>query len=362
MSGFDELQRQLLESVAGHSRRRLLAWPASRLRERAGSGSRRGLLAVVISLMFVAAAAAATIVSQSGESAADRLVNRILAGTGHSAACRMTGPGKAGLSNEAPDPRLTAVLPELASAPHDPPSAAVVALAERNSGGAVLARTIRVVDVPGGFSLIVYVAHGQGPFTLVDPQRCRGARLERLAQLLPNARDPLRRAVARMLEHMPDTDPGLQSLTIDHREDRPGHPLDGGGASFPLLNSYSTLPTGVLFSGSGCENTGPYHRPRCSPVLYGGIAKRATAYLTLEPATSAPTRARGQRLTRRIGVSQGFFAFTLARNTGPETITQRAQDGKALATEPLFGTGVVSRAGRHAPRISERDKAAAGFR
>lgn len=298
-----------------------------------------------ISLVFVAAAAAATIVSQSGESPADRLLNRVMAEAGRSGSCRTTGPRKAGLSNEAPGPGITAVLPELAAAPHDPPSAAVVASAERNSGGAVLARTIRVIRVPGGFSLIVYVAHGQGPFTLLDPLRCRTARLARLAWLRPNPRDRLRREVAAMLENMPETDPGLQSLTIDRREDRRGRAIDGGGASFPLLNSYSQLPTGVLLSGSGCENTGPHHRPRCTPIFYAGIAKRATAYLTLQPAANPPAGSHRHGVTRRVGVSQGLFAFTLPRGSGAETITQRARDGKPLTTKPLFGTDPAQRTG-----------------
>jgi hypothetical protein len=305
------------------------------------------LLALVIPLVFVAAAAAATFVAQSGESAADRLLNRILASTGHSAACQTTGPRKSSLSTEAPDPRITAVLPELAGPPPASPGAAVIALAERNSGGAVLARTIRVVTVPGGFSLIVYVAHGQGPFTLVDPQRCLTARLTRLAQLHPDPHDRLWQTVARELRDMPETDPGLQSLTIDRRDHRKGQPIYGGGASFPLLNSYSTLPTGVLLSGSGCEHAGPHHRTRCSPVFYGGIAKRATAYLTLQPAKSVGPAPARPGITRRIGVSQGFFAFTLPRDIGPETISQRGRGGKALATEPLYGTGPSPRS-KHA--------------
>jgi hypothetical protein len=300
-------------------------------------------LLVVVPLVFVAAAAAATIVAQSGESAANRLLSRVMTDSSRSAACQMTGPRKAGLSDEAPDPRITAVLPGLASAPDDPPSAAVVALAERNSGGAVLARTIRVVGVPGGFSLIVYVAHGQGPFTLVDPRRCLTARLARLVQLRPHPHDQLRQTVARELRDTPETDPGLQSLTIDRRDNRKGQPIYGGGASFPLLSSYSTLPTGVLFSGSGCEYTGPHHQTRCSPVFYGGIAKRTTAYLTLQPATSAATHPAHPGITRRVGVSLGFFAFTLPRDTGPETISQRARNGKVLATEPVYGTGPSQR-------------------
>ena len=89
----------------------------------------------------------------------------------------MTRPAQIRAQQRSAGPVITATLPALARAPHDPPPPAVVALAERNSGGAVLARTIRVVALPDGLSLIAYVAHGQGPFTLVDPRRCLAARV-----------------------------------------------------------------------------------------------------------------------------------------------------------------------------------------
>jgi hypothetical protein len=357
VSAFDELQRQLLDSVArgqagaaheaaGHE----LAGREAGTRS-AGAGARspwlrrlwapgdarrhRWLALIAIPLVFAAAAAAATIVTQAGESPENVLLNRVLGDTGRAAACRMTGPRKSGLSSEAPDPIITATLPALARPPHVPPPAAVVALAERNSGGAVLARTIRVVALPGGLSLIEYVAHGQGPFTLVDPQRCLAARLARLAELRPRAHDRLREIVAQELRRMPETNPGTQSLTLTRREQRAGAPLDGGGASFPVLPGKAALATGVLFSGSGCEYARPGHPARCSPIYYGGIVKPAIAYLTLQPAPGSRSTPGARRIRRRIGVREGLFLFTVPRGTGPELVVQRARDGRPLARSPL---------------------------
>jgi hypothetical protein len=350
MSAFDDLQRQLLDSVAqrqagaaGHE----LAGDELRAAGEAGSSSlrrlwppggarrRRWLALVAIPLVFAAAAAAAKIVTQSGESPENVLLNRVLGDTGSSAACRMTGPRKSGLSSEAPDPIITATLPALARPPHDPPPPAVVALAERNSGGAVLARTIRVVALPGGLSLIEYVAHGQGPFTLVDPRRCLAARLARLSELRPRAHDRLRALVAQQLRRMPDTNPGTQSLTLTRREQRAGAPLDGGGASFPVLPGEAVLATGVLFSGSGCEYARPGHPAHCSPIYYGGIVKPATAYLTLEPTSGARTGAQLHEARRRIGVREGLFLFTVPRGNGPELVVQRARNSRPLAVSSL---------------------------
>jgi hypothetical protein len=355
MSAFDELQRQLLDSVARRQasaadheaglvgptadaagRQTGRRGPGSRrLRARDGAQRRRWLVLVAIPLMFVAAAAAAKIVTQSGESPENALLNRVLGETGRSAACRMTGPRKSGLSSEAPDPVITATLPALARPPHDPPPPAVVALAERGSGGAVLARTIRVVALPDGLSLIAYVAHGQGPFTLVDPRRCLAARAARLGALRPRAHDRLRAIVEQELMRMPETNPGTQSLTLTRREQRAGAPLDGGGASFPVLGGEAALATGVLFSGSGCEPARPGHPAHCSPIYYGGIVKPATAYLTLQPAPGTPSTTGARRIRRRIGVREGLFLFTVPRGTGPEVVVQRSRDGRPLARSPL---------------------------
>jgi hypothetical protein len=334
VSAFDDLQRQLLASVA---RRSGPARSGARLSRWWRGGRRgRGLLLVAMPLVFVAAAAAATIATRIGESPANALFSRVLTATGSpsSGPCRIVG-GRlhAPLSDEAPDPLITAVLPGLASTPRVPPSASAVALAEHNSGGAVLARTIREVHLPDGITLIVYVAHGQGPFTLVDPKRCLSARLAELAQLRPDADDPLRRQVARTIEASPDTDPGAQSLSLSHRE----HDLLGGGASFPV-GPRQPLSTGVLFSGSGCE------RRRCSPIFYGGIAAPKTAYLTLTPVRHTGTH-RG-RIRRRIAVVEGFFAFTVPRGTGPELVIERARDGGVLAASPLSPIHATPRASR----------------
>ena len=331
MSALDDLQRQLLDSVARRRAGAVVA-PAREPRAwRRRAGHRRWVALVAIPLVFAAAAAAAKIVTQAGESPANALSNRVLSETGGAAACRMTGPRKSRLSSEAPDAPIRATLPALARPPHDPPPAAVVALAERNSGGAVLARTIRVVRLPDGIRLIEYVAHGQGPFTLVDPRRCEAARLALLARLRPRPHDALRETVAQQISQMPETNPGTQSLTLTHLDERPGGPLDGGGASFPVLPAQASLPTGVLYSGSGCENATPGHPAFCTPIFYGGIVKPGTAYLTLQPAPANVAR----RIRRRIGVREGLFAFTVPRDAGPELVVQRARNGRPLEVSPL---------------------------
>jgi hypothetical protein len=326
MSAFEDLQDQLLESVArrtGARSTRGRAWPP---RWRPFASARRGLALVAIPFVFVAAAAA--IVTQSGESPAQALENRVLTltetGSATKGPCRIVGGRhRAPLSEEAPDPGITAVLPRLATAPADPPATRAVALAEADSGGAVLARTIREIHLPDGITLILYVAHGQGPFTLVDPQRCLAARLATLARLRPGTHDPLRHEVARKLEDLPDTTPGVQSLSLYYSQGG----VDGG-ASFPLLPGERRLPTGILFSGEGCRRRG-----RCAPSHYGGIVGPATAYLTLAPAPHPAGNGRG--VHRHVAVVQGVFAFTLPNGTGPEIVTQRARNGRALARSRL---------------------------
>jgi hypothetical protein len=339
MTAFDDLQTQLLASVEELASTGSRSAYARLWGRRRGKGMRRGVVAIAIPLVF-AAAAAATIVTQAGESPTNALLFRVLGSSATrsvtSGPCRIVGGlHRAGLSDEAPDPAIAAVLPELARTPSRPPSKRVVSYAEHNAGGTVLARTIREVRLPNGIALILYVAHGQGPFTAVEPQRCLAARLATLARVSPDAHDPLRRAVARKLRNMPDTDPLVQSLTI-------AHGLTGGSASIPLLPENRPLRTGIVFSGSGCEPRG-----RCSSIFYSGIAGPESAYLTLAPAAHAAPRARPVR--RRVAVVEGVFAFTLPRDTGAEILTQRARDGAALATSSL-------RAWQSPRRVGPRDR------
>jgi hypothetical protein len=331
MSAFDELKRQLAQSLEERNAPLHTTQPLPRRSVRWRVRHKRGLLLALVALVFVAAATAATIVTQAGESPADALFARVIATTGKAAACRMAGPRKSTLSDESPDPRILATLPALGSSPSQPPGPAVVALAESNSGGSVLARTIRVVSLPGGISLIIYVAHGQGPFTLVEPRRCGEARLAELALLQPNRRDPVRARVAVMIDNAPETNPGVQSITIDRREIIAGRPLPGGGGSFPVLSTDVKLPTGVLFEGSGCEYIGPRHSSRCSPDFYSGIAGRDAYYLTLQPASRTLSGAAVVAVTRRVAVVEGFFAFTLPRDAVREVLLARAKDGRPLA-------------------------------
>jgi len=345
MTAFDDLRIQLLESVdrrasAGSRTAYARLWARWR-----GKGFRRGALAIAIPLVF-AAAAAATIVTQAGESPTNALFARVLGSSTTrnttSGPCRIVGGlHRAGLSDEAPDAAITAVLPELAHAPLRPASKRVISYAERNAGGTVLARTIREVHLPGAIMLVLYVAHGQGPFTAVEPRHCLAARLATLAKLSPDPHDPLRKAVAHKLRDMPDTDPLVQSLTI-------ADGLGGGSASVPLLPENKPLRTGVFFSGSGCDPRG-----HCTPIFYSGIAGPETAYLTLSPAARTAPSARP--VHRRIAVVQGLFAFTLPRDTAAEILTERARDGAVLASSSLEAWKPPRRA-----RPGDRERSSAG--
>jgi hypothetical protein len=322
MTAFDDLQIQLLESIdrrasTGNRTAHVRLWARWH-----GKGMKRSVAAIAVPLVF-AAAAAATIVTQAGESPTDALLSRVLGSSATRSAtsgpCRIVGGRhRAGLSDEAAEHAITAVLPELAHAPSRPASRRVISYAEHNAGGTVLARTIREVHVPDGITLVLYVAHGQGPFTAVEPRHCLSARLATLAKLRPDRHDPVRQAVARKLRDMPDADPLVQSLTI-------ADGLTGGSASVPLLAANEPLRTGIFFSSSGCDPRG-----HCTPIFNSGIAGPETAYLTLTPAAHAAPNARPVR--RRIAVVQGLFAFTLPRDTGAEILTQRARDGAALTT------------------------------
>lgn len=335
MTGFDDLQIQLLESIdrrANTGTRTAYARFWARWR---GKGVRRGVVAIAMPLVFVAAAAA-TIVTQAGESPTSALLVHVLDSSATRSAtsgpCRIVGGRhRAGLSDEAPDRAITAVLPELARAPSRPASKRVISYAEHNAGGTVLARTIREVHLPNGITLVLYIAHGQGPFTAVEPRHCLSARLATLAKLSPDPRSPVRQAVARKLRDMPDSDPLAQSLTI-------ADGLTGGSASIPLLPENEPLRTGIFFSGSGCDPRG-----HCTPIFYSGIAGPKAAYLTLTPAPRA-TPNRG-RVRRRVAVLQGLFAFTLPRDTGAEILTQRASDGAALASSSMEPWKPARRAG-----------------
>jgi hypothetical protein len=344
MTAFDDLRIQLLESVdrrtsTGTQTAYARLWARWR-----GKGVRRGVVAIAIPLVFVAAAAA-TIVTQAGESPTDALFARVLGSSSTRSAasgpCRIVGGRhRAGFSDEAPDRAITAVLPELARGPSRPASKRVIFYAEHNAGGTVLARTIREVHLPNGITLVLYVAHGQGPFTAVEPQHCLSARLATLAKLSPDPHRPVRQAVARKLRDMPDTDPRAQSLTI-------ADGVTGGSASVPLLPENEPLRTGIFFSGSGCDPRGD-----CAPIFYSGIAGPKAAYLTLTPAPrAAPNKG---RVRRRVAVVQGLFAFTLPRDTGVEILTERARDGKALTSSSLQAWQPPRRA---SPRDQERGSA-----
>ena len=290
--------------------------------------SRSGLLLIVVPLLSAAVATAATVIVRSGPPPGEQLLKEVLSIThsGRSAGpCAVAGGPKRPqrLTREAPDSRITKVLPQLASPPKHRPSARTIAMVEHGSGGPVLARTIREVKLPNGIKLIVWVSHGSEGFSTVEPKRCLAARLAALATLRPNPHDLLRNRVAHRLKTMSDIQPAPQSLSLQVGS-------KGGGVSLPLNEHGKPLPTGVMFNGDSCS---PRHgHTICAPLIYVGIARPDVAYVTIAPAR--PRERRGVR--RRIAVRQGVFAFRLSKSAGAEVIVQRSRYGRVLVSKPLF--------------------------
>jgi hypothetical protein len=307
MSGYRDLERQLRESV----RRRATARAFSPRRWR----SHRMALALAPLALVGGVATAATQLGHTGgsEEKARSLAFRAIVDTKGAPACSIVGHAVASVVDDPPRPEVTAVLPELATAPAHPVTPAALAFVRRRAGGAVLGRTVRLIAVGERRRLLVFVAYGQGPFTLADPLGCLRARRARLAELRPDAGDPVRRAADRVLAESRDTTPTAQTLTVlDVPPGRPA-PAAGAGAGIPIVPGQA-LPTGILFQGSD---------------LYAGIAKPGASSITLRPSRKNTRLA----ILRRVAVHHGLFAFSLPRHTGPLILTQRAADGRALGTQ-----------------------------
>jgi hypothetical protein len=328
MTGFDQLERQLLDSVG----RRASPLPDDATRPRRWRGpSRRGLAVALMPLAFAAAAAGA-IIARTGESPSMALLGHVLRGTDHTAACSSSGARRSALSEDSPYPQITAVLPGLATFPRTPPPAAAVALARNGGGGPVLARTIRVVNAADGIQMLLFVARGNGPFTLLNPETCLRTRLALLDSLRPNPHDQLRLAVARSIRAMRDTNPGLESVSLLVLRGPPGIGR-GSGSSVPVLPGAAALPTGEWSAGQGCRHAPHSHRPVCSPIVYTGVAGPGVASIAVRPSGAGP--AQRKSVQRRVAVSQGVFAFTLPLHHGPEVLVELARDGATVRTVPL---------------------------
>ena len=303
MSGYRDLERQLLDSVRRRAATRARRWRSHRM-----------MLALAPLALVGGVATAATQLhhGNGSEDKARQLAFQAVKDTRPAPACRMARLRDAPIVDDPPSREIVAALPGLETAPSSVPSE-LLRFARHRAGGAVLGRTLRVIPTGGGRRLLVFVAHGQGPFTLVDPTRCLRARRARLADLRPDPSDPVRQAADRVLAGLRDTMPRAQMLTVNVIP--PGRDLPSAGAGMPL-DAGQPIPTGIVLSGDGA---------------YVGIAKPGATSIALRPARgndhSAPRR--------RVAVHHGLFAFSLPRHTGPMVLTQRAADGQVLGKQRL---------------------------
>jgi hypothetical protein len=327
MSGFDQLERQLLDAVAAHAR---TSNKSAHTRVRSRLRSRRALAGALVPLVIAAAAAAAVIASRPSETVAQRLLSRVLAATKHTAACRFGGFRHAVLSDMAPSPGITATIPQLAVVPHGSPPVAALRLAEEQ-GGTILVHTIRQISFPGDIRLVMFVDVGRYPFEAINPAGCVVARLDALRQLRPKPSQTVRASVDHLIEADLSTRPGVQTFALETiPSGRTGAPQygSGAGAGIPVAPD-ATLPTGIVSQASACGRGGSDHTPRCTPTLYLGIAIPGTARVRIEPAR------RGElgTPTEVAPVRDGVFAFTLPRRAGQIVVTQQTSTGRALSRE-----------------------------
>ena len=254
MSGFDQLEQQLLDAIsrAGNTADRGERLGFARWR------SRRALVFALAPLVLAAAAAATVIVIRPGESAAQKLFGRVLDATKHTPACRIVAFQHAVLSDAAPARGITATIPQLATVPHAPPSTAALRLAEEQ-GGTILVHTIREISFPGGIRVVMFVNRGRYPVEAISPTQCENARLATLTRLRPRPSAKLRATVAHTIETDLSTRPGVQTLALEtipsgqHGAPRYG---SGAGAGIPVAPG-TTLPTGIVSQASACYPAHP---------------------------------------------------------------------------------------------------------
>lgn len=301
MTGYDDLERQLRDSVKRRARHRAIRpwlWPGRRL-------------AVALAPLALVGGVATAATQLTGAATTRGKGPRELAyqatrDTAHDPACERARHGVADVIDTPPPPAIAAGLPVTTRAPTTVP-VRLREFARRHAGGPIFASTLRLIPVGGGRRILLFVSPGQDDFTLADPAACLRAREARLAELVPDAQSPRRRAADAVLRERRDSRVGL--VTLDLLAIPPGRPRPSFGTGIALAPG-SPVPTGVLVSGGG---------------EYAGIAKPAATRIAL----------RGRRYRRTVAVHDGVFAFALPRRTGSIALNQLAADGKVLARQRL---------------------------
>jgi len=296
MSGYDNLERQLRESV--RARR------ASARRRRSRRGGLLALIAVVAVGGGVATAAQLTggTTPRHDKDDAHRAARRAIAEAADDPACvrpEPSGPHAVTPAGTVPygtlNPSLRGLFPPLA-----PDAEADAEAAKQRIHGPVIAGTPRLIHAADGLKVLLYVTRGDRGDAPRDPAACAAARSAHLARDRPDPTDPVRVAAQRELDTALDTLPGLELVWIS---------AGGGGAGIPVGHGHP-LPAGLVASGG---------------ERYLGLAAPGARTVTL----------RGARVHRTIPVKARVFAFKLGRGTGAVTLRQRAADGRVLAHEVL---------------------------
>jgi hypothetical protein len=315
MSGYDDLERQLRESVRERAAGPAPDAPPEPPRRRA-RGRRRPLILIAVPAVLVAGVATAA-TQLGGEHSvgyrADRLVLQASARAAADPACREDARGVVGpVVDTVPEARITSVLPQLASAPATAPDRGAMRVARMNASGGVLGSTVRTVSFPGGATVLLFVTRGQGLGGFRDPVGCRAATHRALAEVRDRTSPPVYAAAERILGRTRAFVPGSQTLHVLLRSQ--GGWVGGGGE--PTRRPGRTLKTGVYVGGAGR----PGH-----PTTYAGIVRPDVALVRIDPAPGTKTR-----VHRTARPKQGVFAFTLPRIHGRMVVREYDAAGRLL--------------------------------
>jgi hypothetical protein len=316
MSGYDELERRLRESVralgaseapdagAGapdDGRGRAARWWAR--------GGRRGVAVAVAAVVVVgggvATAAQLGVVSvahhDGARLSARQVASQAVVATQDERACRRMDPSSGSkIAAVALDRRLRDLL-----AGGTP--AAEGAARGIQPGAVIVAGSAHVVPLGRGRSVVLFATVGQGPMSLADPAACGAARLAWLTRDRPDPGSPLRQKAEAVLRTFRDTIPGLQMLEVMLRRSDRG----AGGTGIPLAPG-DPVPVGIV-SGS-------------SDGTYLGLSRAGAVRVTAD----APG------LHRSFAVHRRVYVVTLPRHgTGPVRLRQRAADGRVVHVQTI---------------------------
>jgi hypothetical protein len=293
MSGYEELARQLRESV------RELGAAAPR-----GPRRRHGLLVVLAALVVgggVATAAQTGMLAGGGghSRSAASIAVRVARETSSQHICRLV-PARVGATTV-----VAPLAPPVAALVAGGDAAAMRAAQRTNRGGPVVAGSAREVRFGDGTRVVLWVAMGEGGFTIADPAGCLTARVAQLARDLPDPGSRLRQKAEMILRTSRDTTPGQQMLWVVR-------PTEHGAGGAGIALSGAPLPTGQVFSSRG-EHVG----------LTGPAAVRVSVD--------------GRSLHRSVPVVGRVFVVRLPSGTRPVVLRLRAADGAVLKTQTLRG-------------------------